>query len=94
MEMRPLVAGGFKIVQGRQPDLPITEEPHFTWVPYFSTVVPAGPSPSVIASVFYPASMKDADFTLEATAGAPVVSYSAGGQTVRYVFKGDTVERK
>jgi hypothetical protein len=93
LEMRPLVDGAFEIVQGRQPDLPVTEEPHFSWVPYFSTVVKAEKAPRVVASVFYPATLKDAGFALQSAGGTPVVSYSAGGRTVRYTFKGEVVER-
>jgi len=96
MEMLPLVASGYKVVPGRQPDMPVTEEAHLTWVPYFSTVVPAAAAPSVIASVFYPAALKPRAgelFKLQSAAGTATVSYSLDGKTIQYVFRGDVVER-
>jgi hypothetical protein len=96
MQMLPLVRGGYKVVQGRQPDMPVTEEAHLTWVPYFSTVVAATAEPNVIASVFYPAALagKAGDvFKLQWTGGHPAVSCALEGKTVQYAFRGDVVER-
>src|SRR5207248_3168327 len=37
LEMIPVYNGEFSLIQGRQPDLPVMQEPQLTWAPYFST---------------------------------------------------------
>jgi hypothetical protein len=91
LEMRPLFAGEFTLVQGRQPDLPVTEESQLSWAPYFSTMIKAPAAENFIASVFCPAEA-GAQFKLGAEGGLPVVTCSVGGKTIRYAF-GEKITR-
>jgi hypothetical protein len=90
LEMIALSSGPLSIIEGRQPDLPITEEPQLSWVPYFSTVVKALAEENVIASIFVPADLRTGDGAfqckLESANGAPVVSYSVRGKTTKFTF--------
>ncbi len=99
MEMIPLFNGEYTLIHGRQPDLPITEEPQLTWVPYFSTSIKAPATDNVIASVFYPRDLKGNDnagpqFKLGSENGSPVITSTLQGKTVKYVFSGDKVNRQ
>ena len=98
LEMLTLFHGAFSVIQGRQPDLPITEEPQLTWAPYFSTVVTAPAEENIIASVFFPtgsseAATTGAPFQLESENGAPVVVGTLGGKSFKYVFGPDQITR-
>jgi hypothetical protein len=97
MEILPLFDGAYTIVQGRQPDLPVTEEDRLTWVPYFCTSIKASAQENFVASVFYPADLKAKDggvqFKLEPTGKPRGVSYTLQGKTVKYVLDGEKVTR-
>jgi hypothetical protein len=95
LEMIPLFNGEYSIVQGRQADLPITEEPRPSWVPYFSTSVKAPAEENVIASVFCPADLKaaGAEFKLGSENGAPSITYTVNGKATKFVFFADRVTR-
>ena len=99
LEMQPLFSGEYSLIQGRQPDSPITQEPQLTWVPYFSTVIKAPTEDNVIASVFYPTDLKaregsgGVDFKLGGNANNPTVSYRLNGKTVTYTLGADKVTR-
>jgi len=92
--MIPLATGTPTVIQGRQPDLPVTEQPAFSWIPYFSTTLKAPAESTVIVSVFCPGSARDgAQCRLESVGGVPAVSLTIDGQRVRYLFGEDRVER-
>ena len=99
LEMLPLVNGPFSLVQGRQPDLPITEEASLTWAPYVSTVIKAPAEDNVIATVFFPSDLKgrtgaaDAPFKLGGDGKTPTVSISVDGRTVTYAFGSEKTTR-
>jgi hypothetical protein len=97
MEMQALFAGEFTLTQGRQPDLPVTMEPSLSWAPYFSTVVKAPAADNVIASVFYPADLRNGDqpivCKLGSHSGTPTVTYTYHGKTITVSFAGDRISR-
>jgi hypothetical protein len=97
LEMVPLFDGSFTLVQGRQADMPITQEPQLTWVPYVSTVIKAPTNDNVIATVFSPAELKGEDarakFTLTSEAGTPVVTCTVNQRATKYLFATDKVIR-
>lgn len=98
LEMVSLASAPFSIVEGRQPDLPITEELEPSWVPYFSTVVKAPTANNVIASVFCPAELRRGEGALECkldTSGAqPVLTYSVHGKVIKLTFALDRITRE
>lgn len=97
LEMVPLFNGTCAMVQGRQPDLPITEEPQLAWDAYFSTTVKAPAENNVIASVFFPSDLHErgaaAPFKLESENGSPAVSCTLPGKSFKYVFAAGKVTR-
>ncbi len=65
-------------------------------MPYFSTLLKAPAQENVIASVFYPAELKNknaAMFKLESDGKNPVVRCTLDGKTTTYVFTSDHVTR-
>lgn len=97
MEMQALGAGELSIVQGRSPDLPVTQEPHLTWAPHFSISVKAPAENNVIASVFYPGELSGGDHPitckLDATGTSPTVAYVINGKTITLRFAADKISR-
>jgi hypothetical protein len=94
--MLPLVATGeATVVQGRQPDMPMTKEENLMWVPYFSTVLKAPQADNVIVTVFHPKAAAGAagEFTLSGDAAVPVVSYSANGKNISFSFASEKITR-
>lgn len=95
--MLPLFNGDFSLVHGRQPDLPVTQEPQLTWSPYFSTVVKAPAADNVIASVFCPSDLRSGNGALvcklDATGATPSLTYTVRGKTTRLVFALDRITR-
>ncbi len=97
LEMLSFAANGeANVIQGRQPDMPMTREENLTWIPYFSTVMKASAPENVIVTVFHPTSGENvaSDFKLDASASAPVVSYVANGKPVAFTFAADKVSRQ
>lgn len=92
LEMRTLFGGKFALAQGRQPDLPITQDATVTWAPYVSAIARAPAEDNVIATVFSPADSA-AQWKLTHEGGVPVVSCVIGGKTVRYTLGADKVTR-
>ena len=94
LEMVPLVKGEFSIVQGRQPDMPITREETLVWVPYISTLVKAPAEDTVMATIFCPADLRaGANFQLTGDAQSPAVTLTLGGRAVTYTFGADRTTR-
>ncbi len=97
LEMTPLFNGSFTLVQGRQPDLPITQDVQLTWAPYFSTLIKAPSEETVVATVFSPADLRAKDggakFTLTTEGGASVVTCTFGDRATKYSFGSNKVTR-
>jgi hypothetical protein len=97
LEMLPLFNGEFSVVQGRQPDLPIMQEPQLTWAPYFSTVVKAPATENVIASVFCPSDLRTGDGAiackLDSSGPTPTLTYTVRGKTTKLTFALDKITR-
>ncbi len=97
LEMVPLASGEISLAQGEQPDLPITQEPQLSWVPYFSTVMRAPAADNVIVSIFCPTDLRKGegalDAKLDASGAAPVVTYSVRGKTTKLTLALDRITR-
>lgn len=97
LEMLPLTTAQYSLVQGRQPDLPVTETPQLSWAPYYSTVVKAPAEENVIVSVFYPTDLKTDGARLacklDSSSGTPAMSYTVRGKTVHLTFAADKITR-
>jgi hypothetical protein len=98
LEMVPMASSDFTLIQGEQPDLPITEDAQTTWVPYFSTTVKAPTADNVIVSVFCPADLRRGDGAfagkLEGSAATPGFSYTVHGKTTKLSFALDRITRE
>jgi hypothetical protein len=97
LEMLPLFNGAFTLIQGRQPDLPITQEPNLSWAPYFSTVVQAIAADNVIASVFVPSELRGGEGAfacpLDSNSPAPTLRYTVRGKAAKFIFAADRITR-
>jgi hypothetical protein len=98
LELMPLGTGDVTIVQGEQPDLPITEEPQLAWVPYFSEVLKAPAADNVIASVFCPSELRRGEGALtcklDTSGAAPVLTYTVHGKTTKLTCRLDRITRE
>jgi len=97
MTMHALFAGDFTLTQGRQPDLPVTQEATLSWAPYFSTLVKAPAEENLIASVFYPGELNSVSPSitgkLDATNPTPTVTYTVNGKTITVSFGATAITR-
>lgn len=97
MEMQALFSGEFTLTQGRQPDLPVTQEATLSWAPYFSTLVKAPAEENLIAAVFYPSELSSGRqpiaCQLDTNSATPTVSYAVNGKTISVGFAAATITR-
>lgn len=98
LEMITLGTGQVNLVEGEQPDLPITEEPQLSWVPYFSDVLKAPAEDNVIVSAFCPSELRHGDGAfackLDTSGANPVVTYTVHGKSTRLTCALDRVTRE
>jgi hypothetical protein len=95
--MQALFNGDYTLTQGRQPDLPVTQEASLTWAPYFSTLVKAPQEENLIAAVFYPDELNSArqpiEFKFDPHSTTPTISYTIGGKTITVCFSSTEITR-
>ena len=89
MEMRALVNSPFTLEAGHQAHFQIIASNSLRWIPYYHITVKAPRETTCIASVFYPASLKDtslgdAQFTMDESEQTPVITCTVNGKTMRY----------
>lgn len=97
LEMLSVGTGAVTIVEGRQPDLPVQEEPQLAWVPYFSTVMTASAERNALVAVFYPANLRSADAVptarIEWAGDQPRVVCTLRGKTTAYTLGAEHINR-
>ena len=97
MTMQALFAGDFTLTEGRQPDLPVTQDASLSWAPYFSTLIKAPQEENLIAAVFYPGELNSArqpiEFKLDTHGSTPTVSYTLGDKTITVAFGTEEITR-
>ena len=97
LDVVPIVNGDFSLVQGRQPDLPVMQEPQLSWAPYFSTIVKAPAEENVIATIFCPSDLRSGEgaltYKLDSTGATPALTYTVRGKTTKLSFTSDKITR-
>jgi hypothetical protein len=90
-----VLQGAPKLIQGRQPDMPITLQESLSWIPYVSAVLKAPTADTVLATIFYPKTdpVAATAFKLSGDAEAAVVTFNAGNAQTSFTFAANHVTR-
>ena len=98
MEMKPLFKGNFILETGQQLHHQIVQTNATRRIPYYHTLIEKAPGETnYIASIFYPTALKnaslgDAQFTLDESGRAPVITCVVNGKTMRYTVDANDVK--
>ena len=97
MEMKPLFKGDYALETGRQLHHQIVQTNPTRWIPYYHTLIEKAPREiNYIASLFYPAGLKDdalgdAQFTMDESGPAPVITCTVNGKKMQYTVSEEDV---
>ena len=100
MEMKPLFKGNYILETGRQLHHQIVQSNATRWIPYYHTWIEKTPSETnYIASIFYPTALKntslgDAQFTMDESGKAPVITCIINGNKMQYTVAVNDVTLK